>query len=259
MNRYDKIAADIMSHLLDDYGVTNALTKLVKPHITTVKKLFDAGDTGALGSYYYNKEGKLGDLPGIKKSPENKFIMDIGYKILFAEGNGNCWSLVGYNPLSKYILLQYDILAAVNCLTTCPQYNDIFKRDIARFDVSIRHEVTHAIRDAHTHHIKKFMERSKTDKKLVQEYNEHGHQDFEFEIDAIINSFDRLRKKIGVVRYNKLDEAGFENLLPGLRFPRVGNPARKVWMRRLEREGLLPDKMLHGGKIVASICSGNKT
>ena len=115
-------------------------------------------------------------------------------------------------------------------------------RDIARIPHSIKHEVTHLLRDAQTGHISRFMEKMKKDPIVHERYQSQGHDELEFEIDAQIASLESLRKSIGDQRYDKLTPERIHEIMPGIHMP-IGGTFLSIWVKRLMREGLLTTGM----------------
>ena len=246
MNK-DKIAENVVAHLLPDYGISDALMAIVKPHIKAIKAMVEKGDVVGLEKYEFKKEGILGDFLNADMISENQFLWNMGYVISFGRYYIRKWSDAGYNAVQHVIILRYDMDIPIQVANSHPEWKDQFVRDLYRAEMTIRHEVTHAVRDSQTHHIEKFVDKMKSDQKVVKEYNERGHKDLEFEIDAVVNSLEVLKRKMGK-GYDKLDEDGLENKLSGLKFPRIGDPARHKWIQRLMREDLLPEKMIDKGR-----------
>jgi len=249
MKSYNQIKK---AKLLDTYGAEDTLYNLIKEPMSELLEAvikWDKEEIELLIDKYRGlmTEGKLADLSNIY--PEDlKKILEEGnftYKIKFLAINQRNWSFVSYYPAKKEVILEWNLYLP---LLIDEDDKNRLVLDIKRVPESIKHELVHAFRDAKTKHIHKYIEKTRQPKakeKQLEYYEERGHIELEFEIDAIINSishlYERLKKEGINIQNLKFED--IEKYLGGFEFPEKDDPYFKVWIKRLHREGLLTDAM----------------
>jgi hypothetical protein len=223
------------------------LLQVVKPTLQKIRVLAAKDKADEIAKVKSRLAGNVSDL--IRNPPE--FLTGYEYEFIFENRNrADKWAEPMYMPSQKLISVRFNT-ELPSLLKRMYQWDDFkvqFLRDTARIDSSLRHEVTHMIRDAQTHHIERYLDRRQKDRKVYEEYQQSGHQTLEFEIDAIVNSMDQLKKRLGPARYDKLTPERMSQMLPGFNWPTKPEILQK-WIKRLQREGLLTSGMQRAWKV----------
>jgi len=235
--------------LINDYGISDALAKIVKPMMADIVRSYSKGDyEGPLK--YKGKEwrGFLREL-ATKKMPDEVWdaLEFHTYRIKFVSSSRDYLHDASYTPNEKNVRLLYNVGLIPELIK-----HDEFRgnkakiiTDLRRYASTIKHEVTHAVRDAMTGHITEFIQKMKKDKKVREQYSQgRGHLELEFEIDAIVNSIDVLRRRMGK-KWEFMTFKDVRKKMPGVRLPSRRDPMFKKWVKRLHREGLLTEAMRH--------------
>jgi hypothetical protein len=251
----EMIASRIVeSALLKDYGISEALSDKVwnQLGLKKIANAFYKGDWLTAMTIGKSSPQITGDLIDLAKNiPREKqeIYKDLRYDAsIVSDTNKNYWSLNKYNPTSKVIVLWFNAALPANLISDGsgyikPEYLERLHNDVRRYDISIRHEVTHALRDAETHHLETFVKRGDKDRSLYEFYMGH-HDEFEFERDAIINGLDALKRRMRD-DWDTLSVADLRRLLPSFKLS-ASMPIieRKKWIDRLIREDLMGKRML---------------
>jgi len=245
----------ITAKLLDDYGISDALSRKLKPIMADILRSYKKGDyEGPLKYKGRRLAGRLVDIAD-RDMPEDlrHAISEFEYEVKFGLLTQNIWSDNNYHVGENKVILIYN-LALVPVLVQYGEfdrYRSKIFRDIRRYPVSIRHEVTHALRDAMTGHIRRYVERRDKSKAVTERYLDRGHVELEFEIDATVNSLAVLKRRFPK-RWERMDFGDMEKYMPGVRLPRKGDPVWREWIKRLHREGLLTQKIMDDAGVRAS-------
>ena len=236
--------------LLEDFGVTDGLFNLIEPTLVKITKFAKRDEVGKIGSMDKSSRGTLLDVATKKVPDEMRDVLDgVDFKIEFKNVDGSkFWGNARYRPKQNLLLITYNtgLPLWLEANDIWQENKDRFIRDVKRTDLTLRHEVTHAVRDAQTGHLKRLMDLYEENPEMLRHYNQRGHIEEEFEIDAIVNSLDRLRDKVGYEKYmgmglRDIDRAFARDDMPML--PSRRDPFFKKWVDRLSREDLLTDKM----------------
>ena len=246
MNRFGRIAERLVAKLLEDYGITKNLYKKIKKHIDDIYEALKADDIDKLRALETKLGGKevkgfLAELSSRLPEDVAKALIGMKYRVRFVDMARGYWHDAGYIPGKNEISIKYNVYLPAVVAGTGER--DKLLKDIARTRMTMRHEVTHAIRDAMTGHIKEFIDRARKDKGVWRVYEEKGHQEIEFEIDAVVNQIDELFKGMSKREREAIGFGDLVKIFPGLRLPARGSSAFRVWVKRLHREGLLTGAM----------------
>ena len=245
------VAKDVLGALLEDYGISDALSEKIWNELG-LKKLSDCFSNAdwykadEIGEKNPKIAGLLVDLAKDIPDDKRKVYGELRYEVEIVSVNEARYANNFYEPAKKRILISYNaglpMVLKDNGGISAKLHSQL-KRDIARFDVSVRHEVTHALRDAETGHISKFTQKMSGNPQLNEFYNRE-HDNIEFERDAIVNGLSKLKRRMND-KWDELTLADLRQLLPGLKlFPAMPMEYRKKWIDRLIREGLMGKKML---------------
>jgi len=241
-----KTASSHMAKLMDDYGISNTLAKKIKPIISDIVKMYKNDDVE--GALKYDSKTFKGTLLSVaKRVPDDMedALSGYRYEIRFKDGRplGRTIAEAMYIPSQKLVRVVYDVGLAVELgMAMFKSYKSRIIRDFERYELSLKHETTHAVRDAVTGHIRKYTKTLK-EMEVREQYRDRGHLDLEFEVDATINSFAVLKRKVGARKWELMTFLDLEERIPGLRIPVKGDPAWRVWVKRMHREGLLSKAM----------------
>ena len=247
-----RVAQDVLGALLNDYDMADALAHKVWSELglKNVVIAFDKHDWNAawaIGRTRPHIEGTLVDLAKNIPDDRREMYKELRYDAsIVSDSSMNHWSLNRYGPASKVITLWFNAQLPLNIMdngSIKPEYLARLHYDVRRYDVSIRHEVTHALRDAETHHLERFTKKSDKDRSLYEFYMSH-HDEYEFERDAIINGLDFLRRRMKD-EWDELGLADLRKLLPSFKLSaQMPIMERKKWIDRLVREDLMGKRML---------------
>jgi len=261
-SRVEKIASRIcVAKLLKDYGISDSIYALVKSRFDKMLELIsepleDEGKLSReLGLLEKGFKGTL--LEHGKRVPRKLEGLLKNFKYEFAIKRGGSMKFVddaAYYAQDKTLKFKYNpqiIMMIIGFGGSDRKRNlALLKRDIAKVLMTIRHEVTHAIRDANTGHIERYVSKMQADPRVREFYDERGHKELEFEVDAQINAIALLFKK---KRGKKRNEISFDDIhrdYVGFRFPEKGTPAYKALIRRLARERMLTPAMVRDVKAI---------
>ena len=114
--------------------------------------------------------------------------------------------------------------------------------DLRRYESTISHEVTHAVRDAMTGNVSRHVERAQKDRTVAEGYRDRGHLDLEFEVDATMSAIATLKRRMRR-KWDLMTFKDVEKHLRGTKLPEPGDSAFKKWVGRMNREGLLSRAM----------------
>lgn len=250
-SRYSKIAMRVEAALLEDYGMANGLARLIKADMEAIIRATKKGDVDTVRAYAGRLHtGYLTKL-ATRRIPDElrEKYAKVTYKIGFESSWNDYWGETAYRPDGSLIIAVYNVGIAERILmmsNPAERKANLEKliRDMSRYELTMRHEVTHALRDAQTGSIGEYVDRMMRDNQVAEFYNHHGHQQLDFEVDAVINAMAKLKKKKWKI-WNTLTMADIEKIMVGMRFPDKYTEADtwKMWVRRLTREGLLTDAM----------------
>ena len=230
--------------LLPDYGTTKGLMKKAGPVIDRMNRLIAADDLMRLRKLKTILRGSVSDLADSSIPPEfSQYLDDEGYswEVEFGPFNGRFLRKATYTPSKNKIEIVYNTALPSALGSHWDEYKAKVQRDMDKSDVTFRHELTHLLRDADTGHIKEYTKRMKEDPRVYEKYRSRGHQEMEFEIDAIVNGIDQLRKRIGPEKFDKLKPSDLERMLL-VQWPKDTKTLSK-WVKRLMREDMLTTGM----------------
>jgi len=249
------VATEREAKLLDDYGITDGIIAKVEPTFNQIKRLFKAGKYDEIAKInktfkgillWVADENKL--TPEVEAALRSfKYVIEFGPSVMPTH-----WSHVSYDPRTKTIWLQYttNLLQSLKKRGELEGYKGVMhekhmQNDLNRFDLSVQHEVTHAVRDSITHHLETHIKRYDKDEKVRERYKgDRSHIELEFEIDAEINALARLKRRWGQRKWDLIaDHKTLERVAPGTQFPKPGDPMFRKWVKRLIREDLLSNAM----------------
>lgn len=247
----DRVVARIfLAKLLDDYGGTKALMRILDKPLNTYRKLAVKGEFEELADLFYRKSGNISELLD-NSTPEGfkEFLDSRRYKweVKFFNSQGasgvSWFRRAAYMTRDRIIAIQFNtgLPLTLSNYGAWKKERTRLLRDLSKTDVTIRHELTHLLRDAQTGHISEYTKQRARRPEVNESYAQRGHQEHEIEIDAIINGFDQLKKRFGEKRWNKLTPSRLEELQM-VRWPRDTKTLSK-WVNRLIREDLLTDGM----------------
>jgi hypothetical protein len=230
--------------LLPDYGMTKAIMEKLRLPLDRMTRLIEIEDAKRLSRISTSVGGKVSDLADSTIPPEFKEYLDkekYRWDVKFGTFMGDFLKLAQYNPHNKIILIYFNTALPLSIGKYFWRKKDKALRDLEKTDVTVRHELTHLLRDAQTGHLKREVDKRKVDRQLQEKYLSRGHQEMEFEIDAIINGMDELRRRIGDERFDELTPKDLERMMV-VKFPRDTKTLSK-WVKRLMREGMLTTGM----------------
>jgi hypothetical protein len=246
----------ITAKLLDDMGVTKAIVKKVMPYMKKIRDGVKKRDAKKIRAVVGRKvHGEFVDLVRMTSEQEEIFKSDYGkgrwavfYEVEFTRNRETKGQVRGdYDPDTRAVKIKIDAESPAIMIENGFDELDKYLRltDDAKIKAVVRHEVTHAIRDAYTGHLKRTTDRRKRDPKYDDYYRgERGHLDEEYEIDAIVNELEELSRHLGRRKWKEMGPSKIEKLLNMTLFPKVGDGAFFRWVKRLKREGLLTDGMM---------------
>lgn len=250
MNWYSQSKIRSQAAILPDYGISDSIWTQISWMVEKMSRLAGADRLVELAKLNWKTGGPIWreaddsipeDLLEILRDGEYKwqakFLNDVHLYAYQA----------AYSPQERTITLRFNtslpmVLQRGLSRDFWKEQKTQYMRDLFKVPTSIRHETMHLMRDAQTGHLKRYVERMKSDKSIFESYHSGGHGELEFEIDAKIASLELLRRRLGEDRYDKLTPARIEEMLPGFTFPE-GGPQLAKWVKRLMREGLLTSGM----------------
>jgi hypothetical protein len=246
----DRVASNHVSGLLNDYGISRKIAAevLLKFDFRGLLRAIKKRDMDFLEKYSKKQDvisGHLADYAPAQALKEHPSLQDIGLRItLDNKGDPYYWSDASYTPSENFVSIVFFAGTPKMVVRYSPSQSDRLSVDISRFHATIRHEVTHALRDNKTRHIGKFTERMMKDKSVAESYMQLPNE-FEFEIDAVIHALAVLRRKMGKKKWDALSIDGLLLSHPSFAVKKMltGNKG-KAYLRRLIREGLLGKTML---------------
>jgi len=234
--------------LLDDFGLTDALLRLVQPRMQVLLAAVKSDDLRTVEKLVGKRfSGRATSLVqgGLKKHPELK---DYRYQIIFGGLPADAYWIDGaYNPYDKTLHVYLNVGKASSKYGN-PMYRLDWEyrgkreciTELESLDVLIRHEATHMIRDSQTGHLRRNLDNETLSQSSI--YMQTGHTEDNDEIDAIVNELDQLKKRLGSAAYDKLTPSMIERLVPGREWPKKPEVIHR-WVKRLIREGLLTTGM----------------
>ena len=268
----NQIASELIhiAALMDDYGITDAIYKIVKSELDKILKFLEKSADETFADY----DNRLHE--GLVES--NKFVMDISLPIggLVANTSKDKEELLkgfvfalrvqkGFEPLSirriskrgivggvyshdnLTIFIDVDLIEIVSLYAKFYKsrrtdlYSAFFnsvKRRFDDIDSVIHHELIHLLRDVHSHHVHK-KERD------VEWYKERGHIEDPHEIDAEIHEMARYMNKLSEKDRDKVTFAQLcKKFVPQLSSEKSGSPVLHRWIKRMGREGILTKSMI---------------
>jgi len=244
--------------LLNDYGISDALVSMVEPVVRRLRKHLQKGELDAARDVYKRWDGKLADLadgsiPADLREVLESYTYDMGVGPFVFEKSKSRVERVyyaRYDPFKNKVLVFWntDYPLQAKAAGVWGKKKRIVLKRLANFDLSVQHEVSHAVRDAETQRIKTYMERMDEEGEggSVAEFywGPRGHVEVDFEVDAIINAIARLKRRMG----RKWDRMTWDDLVAEqhvLGRLKRGSKPWKAWIKRLHREGLLGKRMRH--------------
>jgi hypothetical protein len=257
MNRTQRIASRVCTaKLLDDYGLVAALMRILKPDLAKLKRLAQRDKLFEISDYSFRSEGYFFDLDDTleARAPE---LSGFRYSLCSQGGWGasaaparSDWVSAAYHTSSKTFTVLINCRQARRFITEQPTVSNNWKyvyswnvaekaqflMELDQVELTLRHELTHLIRDAHTMHLTRFVDTATP--KQIKRYNETGHDTWAIEIDAQVNEMDQLRRRLGPKKYNSLTLDTLYAAVPTFHWTRKPNIVRKYWRKRLIREGL---------------------
>jgi len=253
MNWYVKSQIQKESEILPDYGISEGIWSHISGTMENVVRLAGANRLEELSRLKWKTGGPIWREADETIPPEFLKILqdgDYGWYVEFEGNHGLVCYRAGYQPTENRMSIRFNpslplILSQRSYFgkgSVWVEQKSQYMHDLGRMRHSIRHEVTHLLRDAQTGHIKKYVDKMKREDSVYEHYKSRGHEELEFEIDAKIAALASLRNQLGAERFDKLTPGRIGEILPGYRFP-SGGPFLAKWVKRLMREGLLTTGM----------------
>ena len=244
---------------IKDYGITTAIYAKIKPLLLSLAELAEGileakkrGEgvitrkelsntlRGFKGKRFIGTIGKAVRLP--KKLSK---VKDKKYEVRFRSLAEPFLVGAGYDPRLKRIVVDVN-LRMFRALYGNPEADVVLLErgvnELRGGELILKHEVTHLLRDSDVGHIKHHLKRMRGNEKLRKEYHKSGHEELEWEIDAYINAIARLMRRLPKSRRKNVGFEYLERRVPGLKIP--SGRAKRKWIKRLNREGLLTEKMV---------------
>jgi BMFP domain-containing protein YqiC len=238
------VANELTAKLLDDHGIANRIMAMIHPILQKFKYLVTKEEFEKASQVSYSYLGKLADFAN------GKIETNVGLRITMRNEGTNIWLDPEYDTFENEIRLTFNTGIPMQLIgqKVWEKYRMQFYRDMDRAIVSIRHEVTHALRNEVTHHMeKKYRKLNEWNKNDRAEYRENEHIVTEYERDATINGIAALKEKIGIERWNDMTLEQLNLLALGTNVTRaLSGPKGRDWLRRMIREDLVGDKMWAG-------------
>lgn len=237
-----KLARELDAALFPDFGIVDGIMKRIKPELSKIRKLVLNEDAKGLRKLNFDVSGSITDIADNSMPTEMRDDLEdrgFSWSVRTIKMRATKFRLAAYDPGRRQLTIDFN--------TEFFKYVDIERhktkllQDISKTDVSVRHEVTHLLRDAATGNIDRYIEKLQKDESVREHYNNRGHQELEFEIDATINGLDQLRKRFGPERFDKLTPRRIEELMVAT-FPKDIKTLSK-WVNRLMREDMLTTGM----------------
>jgi len=178
-----RLSSNVFAALLKDYGITDKIEDMLRPYITQIQAAVEkaAAEDDGEGKHHRKLEGLISRFDGLtlkahladmasNRIPDNLRLVlkKEDFKItvhLKDDSRALYWSNAMYDPLGNEIILNFN-LALARHIANDPRELNRFRKDTDRFGETVKHEVTHALRDAETRVIRKFVKKKMTDPKV---------------------------------------------------------------------------------------------